>query len=312
MAEVTKIAWCDHTFSPWVGCAYIHTGCDNCYAEKMAGRLGVAWGTGGTRRRTAESSWRRMLSWDRAAARAGERRRVFPSLCDPFEDRPELVRWRRDFFTLIDRTPNLDWILLTKRPENARRMWPWNHLPDSPVGTEEQHHRYNVWIVYSASDQQTLKAGLPHLLRCRDLSPVLGLSLEPLIGPIDLKLMTLDKLASGLGMDQAKRMNWNKYNPSWVVCGGESGPRARPCDVAWIRSIIRQCREAGVPCFVKQLGSNVFDADLTSDDDFPDDECWPEGTVVDFHRVILRDPKGGDPSEWPEDLRVRDVSRFQL
>ena len=89
----------------------------------------------------------------------------------------------------------------------------------------------------------------------------------------------------------------------WVIVGGESGPGARPCLVAWIRSIVRQCRDAGVPCFVKQLGAVV-----------QYNGCgliWPEGTtkhdIGGEWRVLLRDKKGGDPAEWPEDLRVREM-----
>jgi protein gp37 len=144
---------------------------------------------------------------------------------------------RRDFFALIDRTSNLDWLLLTKRPENVLRMWPARDFgratmqsvmdsADHPGG----YYRPNCWLLYSASDQASLDAGLPHLLACRDLVPVLGLSLEPLIGPV---LIDLD------GID-------------WVIVGGESGPGFRPMVIDWVRSIADQCAAAGVSCFIKQ------------------------------------------------------------
>lgn len=322
MAEVTKIEWAMSTWNPWLGCSRVHTGCEHCYAEAMAGRFGVTWGPHGTRRRTSDAYWRKPLKWEREAAKTGTRPRIFPSLCDPFEDlirqvidssglpiwcdpagsiphqlqvmpgrsdgimvkaglkRTTLADLRRDFFGLIDETPHLAWLLLTKRPENIRRMWPvWDEdapdgLPGQPATLE------NVWLIYSASDQATLEAGLPHLLACRDLVPVLGISLEPLVGPVDL---------SGVKVD-------------WVIVGGESGTRARRCSVEWIRSVVKQCRAAGVPCFVKQLGANYHDelngvCGLSTQ--WPYD-IWPSGPSY-----RLRDPKGGDPTEWPADLQIR-------
>lgn len=347
MAEVTKIEWAMSTWNPWLGCSRVHTGCEHCYAEAMAGRFGVTWGPHGTRRKTSDAYWRKPLKWEREAAmEAGTRPRIFPSLCDPFEDwagqvidssglpiwcdpagtiphqlqvmpgrsdgimvkaglkRTTLADLRRDFFGLIDETPHLAWLLLTKRPENIRRMWPvWDEdapdgLPGQPATLE------NVWLIYSASDQATLEAGLPHLLACRDLVPVLGLSLEPLVGPVDL---------SGVKVD-------------WVIVGGESGPHARPCNIDWICSVVEQCAGAGVPCFVKQLGAipvmyyygeeGLRERCLESDGRVfePARDGWTEwkwkhnryqprpGTVLE---MPLRDPKGGDPTEWPEDLQVR-------
>lgn len=243
----TKIEWATHSFNPWIGCSKVHAGCTNCYAEAMAGRLGVMWGPDGTRRRTAESTWRQVERWNRQAGNVRLRPRVFASLCDPFEDWQGPIRnaerrklWkhspltmqdiRKDFFALIDRTPNLDWLLLTKRPQNIRQMWPGQASRN--VDWPGRHkRRANVWLLYSASDQATLEYGQPHLLACRDLVPLLGLSLEPLIGPVDL--------TATQGID-------------WVIVGGESGPNARPCNVEWIRSIVEQCKAAGVSVFVKQ------------------------------------------------------------
>ena len=301
MGEQTKIAWADHTFNPWIGCSKVHTGCQNCYAETYGRRFGVEWGPNGTRRRTSESYWKQPLRWNRRAEKAGIRYRVFPSLCDIFEDRPDLEPMRREFFDLIDRTPNLDWLLLTKRPENVRRMWPitgpgpgWN---GTLLGYLHKPQRPNVWLLYSASDQDTLEAGLPHLLACRDLVPVLGLSLEPLIGPVDL---------SG-NVPGQRMLMWDKpwlREIDWVIVGGESGLNARPCNVDWIRSIRDQCRAAVVPCFVKQLGANVLHTGPDPRLDWPVG-AWDHKT----YSVTLRDPKGGDPDEWPADMRVREMPR---
>lgn len=317
--ESTKIEWATSTFNPWIGCSKVHTGCTNCYAEAMAGRLGVTWGPHGTRRRTSGRYWKQPLKWEREAAKVGLRPRVFPSLCDPLENWPHPIRHhtgplltlrdglyspgatgygfrlatmgdlRRDFFALIDQTPHLDWLLLTKRPENIRRMWPGGR-------------RENVWMIYSASDQTTLEAGLPHLLACRDLVPVLGLSLEPLVGPVDVsRWLRLGPCGSADG--ECTDNSCRTHPLDWVIAGGESGPHARPCSVEWIRSVVKQCRAAGVPCFVKQLGANYHDevngvCGLSTQ--------WPYEILPRGPSYRLEDPKGGNPTEWPEELQVRE------
>ena len=326
---VTTIQWADYTFNSWIGCTHVHAGCKNCYAEadmdKRRGR--VAWGPNGTRSRTSEDYWKQPLKWDRAAKASGERRRVFcASLADVFEDwqgpivdargeglqvdglgairrlsenatgRPWLPltmdRLRRDLFSLIDATPSLDWLLLTKRPENVRRMW--NAVDDRPAGNL-QKHRKNCWLLTSVSDQPTADTMIPHLLACRDLVPVLGLSCEPLLGPVDLGLdemfVDLDNGQQSPGID-------------WVIVGGESGPGARPMDLRWARGIVEQCKAAGVVCFVKQLGNNpkiTYRELCMIRPNTPAVDCSP-GTIDDFP---LRDRKGGDMEEWPEALRIR-------
>lgn len=327
MAEKTKIAWATHSFNPWLGCSRVHAGCQNCYAEAMAGRLGVVWGPNGTRRRTAASTWRQVERWNRQAAfpdnpvcaQCGadisarpsqcpectygcdwSRPRVFPSLCDPFEMWSGVIRdskgltmhtpdgqqyltmddVRRDLFALIDRTPNLDWLLLTKRPENIRRMWPgisctqcgkpqdydgsglcsWRACCEtgSCDGRQVFRRRKNCWLLYSASDQKSLEAGLPHLLACCDLSPVLGLSLEPLVGPVDLTKVRFphgetENVLDCRVSEFAKRCGIDKLaGVDWVIVGGESGPKHRPMCPFWLRDIADQCEAAGVPLFVKQ------------------------------------------------------------
>ena len=220
---------------------------------------------------------------------------------------------RRDLFDQIDQCQNLDWLLLTKRPKYILPMWIPPHdgsvqclvcqkiwanteaykCPDCGQDDSREmthiisEHRKNVWLLYSASAQDTLEAGIGHLLECRDLTPTLGLSLEPLVGPIDLSKY-LDKL-------------------DFVIVGGESGPNARPCDLAWILDIVQQCRAAGVSCFVKQAGSHVIDRRVTDATHYSESQCWPDGTRTDFHRVLLKHPKGGDPAEWPKEIRVQQI-----
>lgn len=233
MAENTKIEWATHSWSPWIGCAKIHTGCLNCYAEAdfATRRKRVVWGPNGTRSVTSDEYWRKPITWNRKADETGERVRVFPSLCDPFEDHCDVAYWREGMFDLIDNTPNLDWVLLTKRPENILRMWP------------DKKSRQNVWLLYSASDQESLELGAGSLIDCLSLARIVGVSLEPLLGPISLSIaLSADRLwfADPTGMLK------------WVIVGGESGPNARPFKMVWLEQIVAQCQGAGVPVFVKQ------------------------------------------------------------
>ena len=119
MAENSKIEWTDHTFNPWIGCTKVSDGCKNCYAESlMDKRWGkVKWGPQGQRQRTSDENWKKPFAWDRQAAKQGIRYRVFcASLADVFEDNDQVSDWRLDLFDMIKVTPNLDWLLLTKRP----------------------------------------------------------------------------------------------------------------------------------------------------------------------------------------------------
>ena len=251
MGVDTKIEWCHHTFNPWRGCTKVSLGCKHCYAEALSGRnpkLLGKWGPDGTRIIASESYWRQPKIWNRDADRAGERRQVFcASLADVFEDRPELEAPRSRLRWLMFDTVQLDWLLLTKRPEFARQWIDSNLMPR------------NYWVGVSVEDQQRADERIPILLQTP--APVRFLSVEPLLGPVDFR----------------------KWLPSvnWVIIGGESGPYARPCNIAWIRSVVRQCQDASVAVFVKQLGSHLK----------------------------LKDKKGGDLSEFPLDLQIREFPR---
>ena len=283
MGSTTGIAWTDHTFNPWRGCTRVSAGCANCYAEKMSKRnpgvLGE-WGPNGKRPLAATSYWRLPVQWDAAAKRDGVRRRVFcASLADVFEARPELDAQRRSLFAVIAATPNLDWLLLTKRPENITRLMPEAGLP-------------NVWLGVSAEDQDTLRRRAWELLKVP--AAVRFLSLEPLLGRVDLDELELLCKTWRRGATIGTYLDW-------VIVGGESGPKARPFDVSWARSVVKQCREAGVPCFVKQLGARPYD--------LGGDELHADGSVPVGCFEGLRDRAGADPAEWPEDLRVREFPR---
>ena len=143
----TKIEWCDYSFNPWVGCTKVSPGCDHCYAEGWAKRTGQSSLWNGDRRRTSETNWRQPLKWNKAAASDGRRRRVFcASVADVFDNQvPE--QWREDLFKLIAATPDLDWLLLTKRPQNIQRFLPW--------GPSAAPWR-NVWLGTTVENQEEM------------------------------------------------------------------------------------------------------------------------------------------------------------
>ncbi|MCY2966145.1 MAG: DUF5131 family protein [Planctomycetota bacterium] len=316
MGTDTKIQWCDRTASPWYGCAKVHTGCLNCYAERGAKRrpqtLGE-WGENGVRVKS-RGFCGKLRQWNREAERAGQIISVFPSLCDPFEDRPELEPWRQEMFVTIGACPWIRLILLTKRPENVRRMWPRIGFPDSGVpGTLGRYISLaNVCLLTSISDQQTADVMIHEQERCRDLVPVLGVSAEPLVGPIKMNFWDpRNPKTEGEWMASHEGVGViGKNRPvDWVIIGGESGPNARPCNVDWIGDLVRQCKSAEVPVFVKQVGSNPRVLwPMAGNDGLPAYIDVKQVGVLAAYETLPRfvDKKGGDPAEWPEHLRVRE------
>ena len=278
MAENSKIEWTTHTFNPWIGCTKVSEGCRHCYAEEiMDTRYGkVQWGPNGTRVRTSDANWRKPLKWNKDAKGMAERPRVFcASLADVFEDREELIPWREDLFALIDKTPNLDWLILTKRPQNVKRFlddaetmpshfWPGaagNSVWDDIVAGNFDH----VWFGTSVEDQVTADARIPELLKIP--AAVRFLSMEPLLGPVDFREMDLAyghfpqtdrQKAAGLSPCEKRVMN-PLHLLNWVIVGGESGHHARPMHPEWVRDIREQCLPAGVPFFFKQWGEHNSD-----------------------------------------------------
>lgn len=224
MAEMTAISWTDATFNPWIGCTKVGPGCDHCYAERDwdKRRHRVKWGAGNARSRTAIETWSKPRQWERQheafAAAHGRRRRVFcASLADVFDNEaPE--DWRTDLFALIAETPNLDWLILTKRIGNADRMVPGGLPP-------------NVWL---GATMVTRAEFLRDLERLRGVQAgIRFVSAEPLledVGELDLR-----------GID-------------WLIAGGESGPQARPMQADWVRSLRQQCDRDGVAFHFKQWG----------------------------------------------------------
>lgn len=254
--ENSNIEWTDHTFNPWIGCTKVSPGCANCYAETlMDTRYGrVKWGKGQPRSRTSAANWRKPRQWNRAAEGAKQRPRVFcASLADWLDDEVP-IEWLAELMDLIRETPNLDWLLLTKRPENFDRL-------GDAISYAEQDTRYwlsewsggeaphNVWVGTTVEDQQRADARIPVLL---DIPAVVRfLSCEPLLGPLDLSGYFGGPYC-GLPGDVIVP-NYN-FGVGWVIVGGESGPGARPIREEWALEIRDRCDQAQVPFFFKQWG----------------------------------------------------------
>lgn len=313
MADQTEIAWADSTFNPWIGCTKVGPGCDNCYAKADFDdrKHRVVWGPGQARSRTAPANWKKPLQWNKEAPHFHEcgacgmrwhskteagrracpscgssehhvaRRRVFcASLADVFDNEID-SQWRRDLFDLIRTTPNLDWLLLTKRIGNAVKMLPWasDGAPGNMVAGGMVYP--NVWLGATIVNQEEADRDIPKLLEVPAAKRFL--SMEPLLGPVDLTQVddgaahrdvpreewgTVDDEDSPPGlwwnvltgqrtiMHGGATGDWSRTDAKvdWVIVGGESGPNARPMHPDWVRSLRDQCAAAGVPFFFKQHG----------------------------------------------------------
>jgi protein gp37 len=237
MGILSKIEWTDSTFNPWVGCTKIArrkgapSACDFCYAEKWAKRSGqVIWGDY-PRRRTTDAYWRKPVAWNDSSplfqARHGRRQRVFcASLADVFDNQVD-PGWRADLFALIRKCDQLDWQLLTKRPQNIRNMLP------KDWGNGYSH----VWLGTTAEDAAAYKQRVTHLLKIH--AAIHFVSYEPAIGPLD-------------------QLDIDGKFPNRLIIGGESGVRSdlvRHTDPQWARDAIVQCRRLGIAPFLKQWGT---------------------------------------------------------
>jgi protein gp37 len=232
MGRDSGIQWTHHTFNPWIGCAHVSPGCENCYAETLMDQRykRAKWGPSGTRVRTTPGYWREPLTWAREAAAAGERHRVFcASLADVFERNDLILHdWRAELWALIERTPELDWMLLTKRPENVEALVPTRWLERWPAW---------AWLGVSVEDQRRANERIPIL----NGSPaeIRFLSCEPLLGPVSIDLR---EVWAGIDL---------------VIIGGESGDGARPMRASWAQGLRDQALRANVPVHFKQWGEWV-------------------------------------------------------
>jgi protein gp37 len=220
MGENSAISWCDHTFNPWIGCTKISEACDNCYASRDNERRKwvKGWGPGVPRRRTVKGYWDQAAKWNRKAAQTGYRPRIFcASLADVFDNEVD-QSWRDDLWQVLRETPNLRWILLTKRIGNASRMLPAD-WPFANAGLMATLENQEVWD----RDYRKLIA-LPAAWH--------GVSAEPLLGHIDI----------------------GGAKPDIIITGGESGPGFRPLDMDAVRSLRDQCARNGITFHHKQNG----------------------------------------------------------
>ena len=220
MGEKSTIEWTDHTFNPWIGCTKVSPGCKNCYAETLVNRYKWAeWGPGKERKRTSDANWKKPLSWNRKASETGKRTRVFCASLADWLDQEVPTDWRVDLMLLISRTPFLEWLMLTKRPEELSRQWVCGGLPR------------NIVLGVSAENQIEWDRRVPIVKDFARGSLRTFVSAEPLIGPIKMR-------------DQ---------RPDWLIVGGESGPGARPMESDWVTSLRDQCDER-TAFFFKQWG----------------------------------------------------------
>ena len=326
MAENSKIEWTDSTWNPWIGCTKVSPGCANCYAETlMDTRYGrVKWGKGNPRSRTSESNWKLPLRWNdtaicnecgehskiaRIAGNLGKcpvchkdamrRPRVFCSSLADWLDDEVPVEWLADLLALIHATPNLDWLLLTKRPQN------WGHrvnysaayllaakLPAGEWAAQwtTGHHPSNIWIGTTVEDQARADLRIPELVQIP--AKVRFLSCEPLLGPVNLKLErwrcnSYDVL-KGPVLKLSGEISWKMDGESmihWIISGGESGHGARPMHPVWAMALRDQCAAAGVPFLFKQWG-----------------EWQPFGqgaAYMDYFKRSILIPHGPGSTGWP-------------
>jgi protein gp37 len=268
MAKTTGIAYVRSTRNFWTGCTKVGPGCDHCYAERNSARFGEGrWGTGAPRSPHLEGAARDLRRWNRQAKQEREAGavvpwRVFINTQSDFFDNEVPESWREFAWNVMRECQDLILILVTKRIGNAPHMLP----PDWGAGYP------NVWLLATVCTQKEANRDIHKLLRVPAV--VHGLSMEPLLEPVDLSWDGWLEYPAGI---------------DWVIVGGESGKHAREFGIAAAIGIVGQCKQAGVPVFVKQLGAHPV---------------WREAGI---DRLELRDPAGSEPDEWPPELRVREV-----
>lgn len=311
MADTSNIEWTDATFNPWIGCTKISPACDHCYAERDFDhrRHQVKWGAGQPRKRTSKANWKLPLRWNKqpycqcpacgwrgekhkaiavfgllniaedwcpacrkAVVQPARRRVLCASLADVFDNEVP-SEWRHDLFELIRITPHLDWLLLTKQPQNIVRMV---REHGAIAGNGTCFLPDNVRLGTTVEDQKRAEQNIPALLRTIGEigARSIFLSVEPLLGPVDL---TKVHHTAGYGCSPCSACGSPVYIDAltgesyckeacdgprfdaidWVIVGGESGRLARPMHPDWVRSLRDQCAAAGVPFLFKQWGEHL-------------------------------------------------------
>lgn len=305
MGETTAIAWTQHTFNPYWGCTKISPGCDHCYAETCDKRVhGVGkghWGKDAPRRTFGDAHWNEPLKWNRAAGKAGKPALVFCASMADWCDADAPPGTLECLHALWRATPWLRWQMLTKRPARIARSLPADWGTGYP----------NVWLGTTVESQEYADQRIPVLLAVPAV--VRFLSMEPLLGPVRLHnllwlpcgvcngSMSTPVPGGGTPCVACLDHQGGESGIHWVIVGGESGHSARPFTLAWARSLKVQCEGAGVSFFMKQLGACASDPEngLAGRDLLVPDEARA------LVSKRLKDAKGGDMAEWPEDLRVQ-------
>lgn len=319
MAVTTEISWAHSTFNPWAGCTKVSPGCTNCYAERDTKRRGfVGWGKGEPRRRTSESNWNQVRRWNKQAQASGEPHRVFCASWSDWLDPEVDPAWLADLLALIAETPHLTWMLLTKRPQLWRERVsraldmasedegpgpdedgvprgadPWVQMATRWVAGEPPP---NVWLGTTVEDQQRADERIPRLLEIP--ARVRFLSCEPLLGPVDLTkgycrrcnpLVSQPHHLQVLGEDRLH----------WIICGGESGPGARPMHPDWARSLRDQAQAAGAAYHFKQWGELA-----------PVDQPWRQESIAPLEeKEQWLNAAGGQGFHGDEVWRMRRVGK---
>ena len=262
MGEKSKISWTDNSWNPWWGCTNVSPGCDHCYAEGFANRLALdIWGKDAPRRFFGDKHWNEPRKWNEKAKKAGVPLKVFcGSMCDICEDRRDLDEQRKRLWKLIEETPNLIWMLLTKRPQNYLKMLP-SWWIDKPLP--------HVWLMTTV-ESPDYAWRVEKLMKVPAV--VHGVSWEPALGYVDFSMYMAERCCSGFECGcKGLPINPPPYL-DWLIAGGESGAHCRPFDIAWARRVREGCHQHGVAFFMKQLGG------------FPDKrdqpELWPEDLRV--------------------------------
>ena len=302
MGDRSDIEWTDATWNPVVGCSRVSAGCQNCYAERVAHRGMAEQHRGLTIAGEKAPRWNGQVRFvphvlDKPLRWTKPRRVFVNSLSDLFHEGVSNEQIAAVFGVMAG-APQHTFQVLTKRPERMAEWFRWAESNDhaSPLSAACEHAVAqlvercvafqagpgltwplpNVWLGVSVEDQATAEERVPLLLNTP--AALRWVSYEPALGPVRFEALVDDEIGA----------SWNAFEAGlhWVVVGGESGPSARPFNIKWAMDTVRSGANAGVPVFVKQLGSQPRDGAL----------CVP-----------LRDRKGGDWDEWPEDLRVREM-----
>jgi len=309
MSDHTHIQWTDATWNPVTGCSVVSAGCRHCYAMRLAGgRLRHHPSRAGlTRATSAGPVWtgevRLNEGWLDQPLRWRNPRRIFVCAHGDLFHPAVPDEWIDRVFAVMALALQHTFQVLTKRPERALAYFIGRNSHLAMTRCFQNFREYqrpvgpwplpNIWLGVSVEDQDTADERIPLLLQTP--AAVRFVSAEPLLGPVGFPFARIGEWNS------LARQHGQEYAATaldWVIVGGESGPRARPCGVGWVRSIVEQCRAASVPCFVKQLGASPVE-----------DGCEPGHVWVGRAPQSLRriaDRAGSDPAEWPADLNVRE------